>query len=65
MARSQLTWRKSSYSINADNACVEVAHPSLALVLARDSKLAAGPRVDFTAEAWAAFLRRLPQREAL
>ncbi|MEU2312015.1 DUF397 domain-containing protein [Streptomyces albidoflavus] len=48
-------WRKSSHSSDAGGACVEVAaHPSKVHV--RDSKVPAGPVLDVTPAAWAAFV---------
>lgn len=50
---SPLPWRKSSYS-NSGN-CVEIAEPG-AGVAVRDSKNPTGPALQFTADAWSAFL---------
>ncbi|MER7658632.1 DUF397 domain-containing protein [Streptomyces albidoflavus] len=48
-------WRKSSHSSNAGGNCVEVAaHPTAVHV--RDSKVPAGPTLDVTPAAWAAFV---------
>ncbi|MFE7673216.1 DUF397 domain-containing protein [Streptomyces albidoflavus] len=48
-------WRKSSYSGDQAYACVEVAaHPTKVHV--RDSKVPAGPVLDVTPGAWAAFV---------
>jgi hypothetical protein len=49
-------WRKSSYSNNGGNSCVEVAAdvPG-SLVGVRDSKDLQGPALIFTAGEWAAF----------
>ncbi|MFD5027216.1 DUF397 domain-containing protein [Streptomyces sp. NPDC058373] len=48
-------WRKSSYSSNSGGNCVEVAaHPTKVHV--RDSKVPAGPVLDVTPAAWAAFV---------
>jgi hypothetical protein len=50
------TWRKSSYSggDSVDSNCVEVAFAEAVRV--RDSKNAAGPGLEFSAEAWRAFV---------
>ncbi|MCF2528665.1 DUF397 domain-containing protein [Yinghuangia soli] len=56
-----VNWVKSSYSVDAQNLCVEVAHPTSPTVLARDSKLVASPTVRFPADAWAAFLGAGPR----
>ena len=49
------TWRKSSYSGGSEGtACVEVAFAQVVRV--RDSKNTAGPELEFSAEAWRAFL---------
>ncbi|MFI2673376.1 DUF397 domain-containing protein [Streptomyces albidoflavus] len=48
-------WRKSSYSSDTGGDCVEVAaHPTKVHV--RDSKVPAGPTLDVTPAAWAAFV---------
>ncbi|MFD7649337.1 DUF397 domain-containing protein [Streptomyces albidoflavus] len=48
-------WRKSSHSSNAGGNCVEVAaHPTAVHI--RDSKVPAGPTLDVTPAAWAAFV---------
>lgn len=48
-------WRKSSHSSDAGGACVEVAaHPTTVHI--RDSKVPAGPVLDVTPAAWAAFV---------
>jgi Domain of unknown function (DUF397) len=49
-------WRKSSYSDNGENACVEVADGYPSGVPVRDSKNPTGPALVFSAEAWAAFV---------
>lgn len=48
-------WRKSSYS-SGTGQCVEVADHVPGLVPVRDSKMPAGPRLDFNADAWATFV---------
>ncbi|MFC9852336.1 DUF397 domain-containing protein [Streptomyces prasinus] len=47
-------WRKSAYSGDSSN-CVETA-TTPAVVLVRDSKDAAGPRLALSPASWAAFL---------
>ncbi|MFJ2646205.1 DUF397 domain-containing protein [Streptomyces sp. NPDC087420] len=55
------TWRKSSFSGDQGN-CVEVADgvsgrvQDAPVTLVRDSKSPAGPRLTFSADAWASFL---------
>ncbi|WP_436773091.1 DUF397 domain-containing protein [Yinghuangia sp. YIM S09857] len=51
-----MVWIKSSYSGNADNACVEVACAAELGVVARDSKRPDGPRLSFGGGVWADFL---------
>jgi hypothetical protein len=48
-------WRKSSYS-GANGNCVEVAVPDAASIAVRDSKDPEGPALQFSAEAWNAFV---------
>lgn len=51
-----LAWRKSSYSDDKGSHCVEVATTPTTVHL-RDSKHgAAGPRLTFSADAWAVFI---------
>lgn len=57
------SWRKSSYS-GGNGACVEIMSPAPETLLVRDSKSAAGPRLDFQVAAWAAFVDDARQREA-
>ncbi|MGA5120320.1 DUF397 domain-containing protein [Streptomyces pseudogriseolus] len=52
----KLEWIKSSYSTSSGPDCVEVATPDKRHVFVRDSKNPAGPRLDLTSSAWAAFL---------
>jgi hypothetical protein len=47
-------WRKSSYSGDNGGACVEVA--SADAVLVRDTTDRSGPCIDFSADAWHAFI---------
>jgi hypothetical protein len=58
--REQLVWHRRCGS----QACVEVAQdrqPEHRRVLVRDSEDAAGPRLDFTTNAWTSFLRAVRQ----
>jgi hypothetical protein len=50
-------WRRSSYSGNTGN-CVEVAIKD-SVVAVRDSKNPDGPKLTFTRQDWAAFIRRV------
>ena len=52
---SDSAWFKSSYSSGEGGECVEVAAASGA-VHVRDSKVAAGPVLTVTPEAWAGFV---------
>jgi hypothetical protein len=53
-----LTWRKSSYSINRGDNCVEVATlPDTIMV--RDTKDRTGPVLRFSAADWRRFLGQL------
>ncbi|WP_225640176.1 DUF397 domain-containing protein [Streptomyces werraensis] len=54
-SRTELTWRKSSYSNPDGAACVEVA-TALRTIHIRDSKHIDGPHLTFTPIPWAAFL---------
>lgn len=49
------TWIKSSYSGGQGGDCVEVATFPADRVAVRDSKDEAGPRLQFTREAWRVF----------
>ncbi|MGA4545559.1 DUF397 domain-containing protein [Uniformispora flossi] len=51
----ELAWRKSSHSDDQGGNCVEVATTS-GLILLRDSKVTAGPRLAIGADAWNALL---------
>jgi hypothetical protein len=52
-------WRKSSYSgASGTNDCVEVA-VGVGAVGVRDSKNAAGPRLQFPVIAWRGFAKRI------
>jgi Domain of unknown function (DUF397) len=52
-------WRKSSYSSPTSNDCVEIATNLPGIVAIRDSKDPDGPKLTFTCQGWAAFLRRV------
>ena len=52
---SGLAWFKSSYSGTEGGDCVEIA-PGTAVVHVRDSKVAAGPMLTVSPEAWAGFV---------
>ncbi|MFJ9950321.1 DUF397 domain-containing protein [Kitasatospora sp. NPDC091207] len=54
--RSELIWRKSSYS-GAQSECVEVSDGLADAIPVRDSKDPAGPVLLFDRVAWAAFIR--------
>lgn len=58
--RYSLRWRKSSYSgSNGQTSCIEVAlHTGSKIV--RDSKAPDGPILSFPIQAWAWFVRHLP-----
>ncbi|MEW1551282.1 DUF397 domain-containing protein [Streptomyces tsukubensis] len=51
-----LTWFKSSYSGAEGGDCVEVAASCTGTVHVRDSKVAAGPVIRMSPEAWAGFV---------
>jgi Domain of unknown function (DUF397) len=54
-------WCKSSYSSSNAN-CVEVCN-NQTTVAVRDSKDVMGPRLDFTGQAWAAFVSGIKRGE--
>ena len=56
-------WRKSSYSGNGGNSCVETAPGPRGLVAVRDSKDPDGPRLAFTAADWRTFTARVKSGE--
>lgn len=51
-------WRKSSYSGNGGNTCLEVGAAPRAVAV-RDSTDPEGPRLAFTRETWQAFTRTI------
>ncbi|GHJ35415.1 DUF397 domain-containing protein [Streptomyces sp. TS71-3] len=55
MDHSQLAWRKSSYSGNPNNECVECARSRRGRILVRDSKDPGRAMVSFGARAWSEF----------
>ncbi|OXM67300.1 DUF397 domain-containing protein [Amycolatopsis vastitatis] len=57
-----LVWRKSSYSGDENQACVEVALTSPAVAV-RDSKDPAGPHFAVGATAWRGFLTSVTRTE--
>lgn len=54
---SRAVWRKSSHS-SANGQCVEIARLDQAMAV-RDSKNPDGPKLIFTHQAWATFIREL------
>ncbi|MET7639812.1 DUF397 domain-containing protein [Streptomyces sp. NPDC005438] len=56
---SNADWRKSTYSDNGSNACVEVAAGLPGIVPVRDSKDVSLPALVASDEAWGAFLESL------
>jgi len=59
MDLTRAVWRKSSYSGNGGDTCVEVARNLPTVVAVRDSKDPAGPALAFTPDEWKAFTRRV------
>jgi hypothetical protein len=55
---NEQVWRKSSYSGSGNTDCVEVA-VGVGAVGVRDSKNAAGPRLQFPVTAWRGFAKRI------
>lgn len=55
MHDQRVDWRHSSFSLGAEQTCVDVAFPG-AEVLVRDSKDPHGPILRFTAREWTVFL---------
>jgi hypothetical protein len=58
MGRGDLEWRKSSYSEEPNNDCVEVSFDGEA-VLVRDSKDPAGPVLRVSSDAWSALIETI------
>ncbi|MFD9869108.1 DUF397 domain-containing protein [Streptomyces niveus] len=56
MNHEPLRWRKSSYSGQTGGDCIELAQPSEAGILVRDSKNAGGPHLTLTSAAWVRFV---------
>lgn len=56
------TWRKSSYSTAQGN-CVEVCVQDESPVAVRDSKDVTGPELEFTGQAWTAFIQAIKRGE--
>ncbi|MFD7441520.1 DUF397 domain-containing protein [Streptomyces sp. NPDC059909] len=55
------TWRKSTYSGGSGGDCLEVADHHPGLVPVRDSKNPDGPKLEFRAAAWSAFIGGIKQ----
>jgi hypothetical protein len=58
-ATTLVDWRKSSYSDNADGACVEVSDTYPTGTPVRDSKAPHGPAIVFPTPTWARFVTAL------
>jgi hypothetical protein len=56
-------WRKSSYSGSNGGQCVEVATNLPSVVAVRDSKEVCGPELEFTGQAWSAFVAGIKRGE--
>jgi hypothetical protein len=56
-------WRKSSYSSGNGGNCVEVCADSKTAVAVRDSKDVTGPELEFTCQAWTAFVAGIKHGE--
>lgn len=54
------SWTKSSYS-TGNGACVEVKSPVARSISVRDSKVTAGPTINFRPDAWNAFVDEVAQ----
>jgi hypothetical protein len=52
-------WRKSSYSSGNGGNCVEVSTVGTDIVAVRDSKDVMGPELEFTGQAWTAFVQAI------
>jgi hypothetical protein len=55
-------WRKSSYSGTNAN-CVEVCADAASTVAVRDSRDVTGPELEFTGQAWSAFVGKIKRGE--
>lgn len=55
--RTELTWRKSTYSNQEQGSCVEVSDDVPGVVPVRDSKVPSGPVLAFPAAAWSSFVQ--------
>ncbi|GAA2124219.1 DUF397 domain-containing protein [Streptomyces synnematoformans] len=53
MSNAEPNWHKSSYSNEAESACIEVADNLPGVVMVRDSKDPNGPRLTLTREGFA------------
>jgi uncharacterized protein DUF397 len=60
--KTELIWRKSSYSGNGGTNCVEVACNTGGVVDVRDSKNPSGPRLSFDPAAWRRFTEALKEQ---
>ena len=59
MDLTRAVWRKSSYSGNGGDTCVEVARNLPTVVAVRDSTDPDGPALAFAPDAWKTFTRRI------
>jgi hypothetical protein len=59
MDLTRAEWRKSSYSGNGGDTCVEVARNLPAVVAVRDSTDPDGPALAFAPDAWKTFISRI------
>ena len=56
-------WRKSSYSSGNGGNCVEISTAGTDTVAVRDSKDVTGPELEFTSQAWSAFVAGIRRGE--
>jgi hypothetical protein len=54
-----MLWRKSSYSANGTDTCVEVARPGSQKIAARDSKNPVGPILEYGRLEWQRFIEQV------
>ena len=54
-----MKWRKSSYSSNGENTCVEVARAGSQNIATRDSKASHGPVLQFSRPEWRQFVHEV------